>query len=205
LIKLKYVLLGAALVFCVTACGKVGGNFGFQTQTTYNGNPDIFMMGQSNADDRLAAEIADATGKTLHQINHTGQPIQHWFKEPYNWLETDMEFLGNRTFQYFIWFQGEANLRNRSGYETLLKQIIAAASPEQEPVVIIVGIWVDSDVDPTDFREDQMDMCDRNENFHFVNSKGCPRSDWAHLSASGRILLAERINHLITTRESGSK
>ncbi|MBN2717777.1 MAG: hypothetical protein JXX14_18150 [Deltaproteobacteria bacterium] len=196
----RYALFGAVLLCLGIACEEDDG-LGSLTKTTYDGNPDIFMMGQSNANDDLAAEIAKASGKTIHQISHGGQAIHRWFEDPYNWLESDMAFLGNRTFQYFIWFQGESNLTNRAKYEDMLKQIIEAASPSTAPVVIIVGVWV-SDPDPAAFRNYQMAMCDRNENFYFVDSMGCERSDGVHLTRAGQQLLARRISNLIVRLES---
>lgn len=172
------------------------------------GEPDIFMMGQSNANSDLARAIRDETQKSIHQINHGGQPIQRWLEAPYRWLDMDLAFLSGRTFPYFIWFQGEANVGagEKVGgpptyYEQKLMTIIDAISPGWTPQVIIVGIWRE-DMDASGFRIFQQEMCNRHENFHFVDSRELPRSDGVHLTGNGQRMLARRINQLLLTLES---
>jgi hypothetical protein len=181
---------------------------GSLTTTVYHGNPDIFMMGQSNANSDLARAIRDETQKSIHQINHGGQPIQHWLEAPYRWLDMDMAFLNGRTFPYFIWFQGEANVGGGEKvggpptyYEQKLMTIINTISSGWTPEVIVVGIWRE-DMDASGFRTFQQEMCNRHENFHFVDSRELPRSDGVHLTGKGQRMLARRINQLLLTIES---
>ncbi|MBN2525874.1 MAG: hypothetical protein JXR76_05720 [Deltaproteobacteria bacterium] len=158
------------------------------------------MMGQSNANSDLARAIIRESGMSVHQINHGGQRIETWLEPPDQWLDEDVDFLGDREFQYFVWFQGESNRNGYPGYERKLKQILSAVSPDKTTEVIIVGVWMD-DEDMTEFRAYQKEMCDRNAHFHYVDSKNCARRDGIHLSAYGQYQLARKIRLLIESLE----
>ena len=186
----------AAIALCVFAACTDASPYGSMSQTVHDGDPDIFMMGQSNADRNFARAVADATGLSIHQISHGRQPIAHWFAAPYEWLAFDLDFLGERRFDTFVWFHGESNAESWIAYETRFAEIVAAVSPDRAPVVIVVGIWRD-DVDVEGFRAFQRAMCDRHPGWHYVESRDAPRRDAMHLSAEGRALVAERIATLL--------
>lgn len=200
---MKYLLLNFLLIIILlTGCENVINEIvdvqmGGCTMTICDGDPDFFMMGQSNANDELADAIILETGKTIHQINHGGQKIERWVNEPYKWISFDITFLDGRIPKGFIWMQGEANINSNENYEKYFNIIIDSFYHEKDfPVLILETI--NYNVDCSEIKSIHKRMCDNHDNWYFIETADCERkSDNVHLTENGQLKLAKRINDVI--------
>lgn len=164
------------------------------------GNPDIVLLGQSNANNVLATEIKKATGLKVCQIYHPGEPIENWIEN--GWLNEDLNFINHRPFRYLIWFQGEANAGYKEGFdfidydkklENIINKIKVNSSCDFK--VIIIGVYCTYD-DMNNFRIYQKNMCQL-YNYIYVDSIQFERYDGIHLSSEGARDLSQKINKVL--------
>jgi hypothetical protein len=162
-------------------------------------NPDMFLLGQSNATSELAIEISIATGLEISQIKHGGNPIENWIYDPYNWAQVDKDFIRDRAVDYIIWFQGESNWDNYTNYEERFIQALDIMYPDHESiVVIIIQVYrINVDQDTTGIREVQRSMVEARENWYLIDSSEYSRYDLVHLDTNGQKDLAQAIQELI--------
>lgn len=160
----------------------------------------IFLMGQSNATKSLAKDISIVTGKKTDSINHPGQSIPKWFNDDTNYIEADKIYLNNRDVDYFVWFQGESDeVEDTENYELYFNRLLYEMGIGSDTIIIIVQIYIIG-IDCEDMRQTQKNIADSMPNCYLIDSKDMTREGCiVHIDDNGKIMLAHKINELITS------
>jgi hypothetical protein len=166
-------------------------------------DPEIFLLGQSNASPELAIAIESATNKATAQINHSGNSIEAWLSPKWFWVQTDKDFINNRSFDYLIWFQGEANIYSLYNYENNFISVLDYVYPYNHNIeIIIIQVHMENpELDLSGIRSIQSEMVKKHSNWHLIDSEGLDRVDGTHLSESGMKALSASIKNMISTIE----
>lgn len=189
------------LLFMVS-CSMSGEYKEITTYMDCEGDPDILLIGQSNASTGQAVHIESVTGREVAQINHGGQRIASWLGPTNTWLAMDMEFLNGREPDYIIWFQGESDWNSPEGYEEYFTVIMENINPHNVPVFVANVHREDPEKDTSVVRRIQQELCAGNANWYLIETIDLERKDGTHLSEIGRNGFAERVLSLIEELES---